>query len=75
MNQLELSEPFERRRMNRAVLIIVAMVFAAIALNDGIQAFMTRTHVAEIARSMAPAKPAGATLRPDPCDDAALEVH
>ena len=33
---------FERRRLNRAILIVIAMAIAGIALNDGVHAFMSR---------------------------------
>ena len=33
--------PFERRRSNRAVLLVMAMAFAGIALSDGVRALMT----------------------------------
>ena len=75
MNQLEFDEPFERRRTNRAVFIMVAMVFAAIALNDGIQSLMKRTQGSAIARSMTPGKAATTTPRLDLHDSASLEVH
>ena len=75
MSQLEYEEPFERKRMNRAVFIIVAMVFAAIALNDGIQSFMKHNQASAIARSMAPGKASTTTPRLDLRDDPSLEVH
>lgn len=75
MTNLEFDEPFERRRTNRAVFIIVAMVFAAIALNDGIQSYMKRTQGSAIARSMTPGKAATTTPRLDFHDSSALEVH
>jgi hypothetical protein len=75
MNQLEFDEPFERRRTNRAVFIMVAMVFAAIALNDGIQSLMKRNQGPAIARSMTPGKAAATTPRLDLHDASSLEVH
>ncbi|HYV20035.1 MAG TPA: hypothetical protein VFC25_13510 [Verrucomicrobiae bacterium] len=72
---LEYNDPFERRRTNRAVFIMVAMVFAAIALNDGIQSFMKRTQGSAIARSMTPGKAATTMPRLDLHDDSTLEVH
>lgn len=42
--------PFERRRSNRAVLIIVAMALAGIALNDGVQSLMA--HAGEKGRQV-----------------------
>jgi hypothetical protein len=33
--------PFERRRLNRAILTIVAMTLAGIVLNDGFHALIT----------------------------------
>ena len=75
MTNLEYDEPFERRRTNRAVFIMVAMVFAAIALNDGIQSFMKRTQGSAIARSTTPRKAATTTPRLDLHDSSSLEVH
>jgi hypothetical protein len=72
---LEFDESFERRRTNRAVFIMVAMVFAAIALNDGIQSYIKHNPAAAIARSMTPAKAAATTPRLDLRDDPSLEVH
>jgi len=72
---LEFDEPFERRRTNRAVFIMVAMVFAAIALNDGIQSYMKHSQASAIARSMTPAKASTTTPRLELRDDPSLEVH
>jgi uncharacterized membrane protein len=33
--------PFERRRLNRAILIVVAMTLAGIAFNDGVHALIS----------------------------------
>jgi len=37
----EPENPFERRRSNRAILLVMAMALAGIALNDGVHALMT----------------------------------
>jgi hypothetical protein len=61
-------DPFERRRSNRAVLMVVGLAFAAMALNQGVHALSAPAAHREPARHSTP--------RPEragdsPCDDSA----
>ena len=38
-----MNDNYERRRSNRAILMVVGMAFAAIALNDGVHALTTHS--------------------------------
>jgi hypothetical protein len=56
-----MNDNFERRRANRAVLMVMGIAFAAIALNDGIHALTTS------AVKRAPARTSSQRL--ERCDD------
>jgi hypothetical protein len=42
--------PFERRRLNRAILIVVAMTLAGIAFNNGVHALISAAEKSSLRR-------------------------
>jgi hypothetical protein len=53
-DDLRNGDPFERRRSNRAVLMVVGMAFVAMALNQGVHALSAPAAHREPARTSSP---------------------